>query len=142
MIVTLPHATVTYTPEGCVSHFADGTSYGAQPHDTPHYMEITERCGYRPIWFKDEVAARANARLAYCREHEICHHVVGDHFYDGRSTVLWSLAHGYDPDPRDAAIEEAMVMTVQRWLRAGERPIIGGVDWDGLKRDTLAALGE
>jgi hypothetical protein len=30
--------------------------------------------------------------------------------------------------------------TFQRWLRANERPILGGVDWDDLKRDALCMM--
>jgi hypothetical protein len=30
--------------------------------------------------------------------------------------------------------------TFQRWLRANERPICSGLDWDGLKRDALDLL--
>ena len=78
--------------------------------------------------------------MRYCREHEVVHHIVGAVFYGGPSPVVWSLAHGIEPDARHAALEEAMVMTVQRWLRAGERPIIGGVDWDGLRYRWLALL--
>jgi hypothetical protein len=140
--ITLPHATVTYTPEGCVSTFADGTSYGAHPHDTPHYDEIARRCGYLGAhrWGHLHPWLSADARLAYCREHEVFHHSVGEHFYGRVSPVLWALAHGRDVSPEEAALEEAMVMTLQRWVRAGERPIIGGVDWDGLKRQALGLL--
>ena len=112
----------------------------ARAHDTAHYMEITERCGYRPVWFKDEAAARANARLAYCREHEVCHHIVAEWIMGTESRVLWPLAHGFEPDQAEAIAEEALTMTFQRWLRAGERPLIGGADWDKLKAKALELL--
>ena len=86
-----------------------------------------------PVW-------GAFARLAYCREHEVFHHVVGAVFYFGPSPVLWRLAHGEPVDEKYAALEEATVMALQRWVRAGERPIIGGVDWDALKAQCLALL--
>jgi hypothetical protein len=126
--ITLPHATVTYTPEGCYSTFTDGSSYGALPHDSHHYHVIAHRCGYG-----DDI-------LAYAREHEVFHHIVGEHFYGGVSPVLWALAHGREISAEEAALEEAMVMTLQRWVRAGERPIIGGLDWDGLKASALDLL--
>jgi hypothetical protein len=56
------------------------------------------------------------------------------------SHVIWSMAHRLIPDPGIAVAEEALVMTIQRWLRANERPIISGVDWDDLKRRALEAL--
>lgn len=139
--IILPHAAVTYTPEGCYSTFADGSSYGAHPHDTPHYDEIAKRCGYWEQWPGLGPILRAQARLRYCREHEVFHHIVGQHFYGGVSPVLWQLAHGGEPHPCEAALEEAMVMMLQRWVRANERPIIGGVDWDVLKRRALEVLG-
>ena len=40
---------------------------------------------------------------------------------------------------KEAAGEELMAQTLQRFLRAGERPIIGGVKWDDL-RDRAARL--
>lgn len=127
-MIRIGPATVHYTADGCYTAYDDGTSYAAQPHDTHHYAVIAHRCGY------------ADDILAYCREHEVCHHIVGEAFYTGRSPVIWALAHGYEPSPRAAALEEAMVMTLQRFVRAGERPIIGGVDWDHLKQRTLEIL--
>lgn len=144
MSIRIGPAVVTYTLEGALTTYDDGTTWGAQPHDTLHYDEIAGRCGYHPSsWLALTVAggaARAAARLAYCREHEVVHHLVGEVFYGGPSPVLWALAHGRDVEPQAAALEEAMVMLVQRWVRAGERPIIGGVNWDGLKARALALL--
>lgn len=138
-VTRLDYAEVVLTDDGCFSRFADGSAWGSQPHDTPHYDEIAERCGYLALetvttWPLDPTdEQRAAARLAYCREHEVCHHVVGAVFYHAPSPVLWALAHGGDVTPEHAALEEAMVMTLQRWFRAGERPIIGDVDWDALR---------
>lgn len=143
MTIRINEATVTYTPDGAVTRYDDGSHYGAQPHDTPHYDEIARRCGYW-TWsaYRGQPPAdkRAAARLAYCREHEVCHHIVGGLFYGGHSPILWSLAHGSEVTAEAAALEEAMVMTVQRWIRANERPIIGGVDWDAVRRGALKAL--
>ncbi len=128
MIIRTPTATVAYSPDGAISTYADGASYGAQPHDTHHYHLVAHRCGYG-----DDV-------MAYAREHEVFHHLVGARFYGGPSPVLWALAHGQDVTPEAAAVEEAMVMTCQRWVRANERPIIGGVDWDGFRGQALGLL--
>lgn len=121
-------ATLTFYPEGAFTSYADGTSYAAQPHDTHHYAVIAHRCGYG-----DDI-------LAYAREHEACHHIAAEWICGWTSKVLWPLAHGREPDPYDAISEEALTMTFQRWLRANERPIIGGVNWDGLKGRALALL--
>jgi len=56
------------------------------------------------------------------------------------SHVLWALAHGHEPHPGVAVLEEMGAHTVQRWLRANERPIVGSVDWDDLKACALALL--
>ena len=125
-------ATVVYTQEGCFTRYDDGASYGAHPHhEDHHYTVIASRCGYSP----DHAG-----RLQYAREHEACHHIVAEWIGGYTSKVLWPLAHGRDPVAMDATLEEAAAMTFQRWLRANERPIIGGVDWDGLKGRALGLL--
>lgn len=129
MPIQIGNATIEYTPQGCVTHYPDGTSYGAHPHVTHHYHVVSHRCGYG-----DDI-------LRYAREHEACHHIVSEWIAGRRSDVLWPLAHGYEPDPAEAVFEEAMTMTLQRWLRASERPIIGGVDWCDIKRRALEVLG-
>lgn len=121
-------ATVRYYPEGAFTTYADGTSYAAHPHDTHHYHVVAHRLGYG-----DDI-------LRYAREHEVCHHIVSEWIGGHTSKVLWPLAHGRDPDPAEAVYEEALTMTFQRWLRANEQPIIGGVDWTGLKSRALALL--
>lgn len=138
--ITIGDAVVRWTPDGALTTYGDGSSYGAQPHDTPHYDEIAERCGYGLGLPWGDAQRRAQGRLRYCREHEVCHHVVAEWILGRESQVLWPLAHGYEPDQAEAIAEEALTMTFQRWLRAGERPIIAGVDWDGLKARALAAL--
>ena len=142
-MIRIGTATVAYYPEGAFTTYPDGTSYAAQPHCTPHYDEIAERCGYLEWEPGDGLAEPlARARLAYCREHEACHHIVSEWIGGAASKVLWPLAHGCEPDAFDAVQEEALTMTLQRWLRANERPIIGGVDWDGIKARALALLDE
>lgn len=129
MIVHLATATVHYTPEGCVSHFADGASWGAIPHDTPHYHVIAHRCGY------------GDDLLAYCREHEVCHHLVSEWLLRRPSPVLWGLAHGRELTAAEAVFEEMAAQGLQRWVRANERPIIGGVDWNALKTQAVTLMG-
>lgn len=126
--VRIGRVEVIYTHEGCFTRYEDGATFGAHPHDTHHYHVIAHRCGYG-----DDI-------LDYAREHEVCHHIVGLWIKGSGSDVIGPLAHGIDPDPVKATLEEALTMTFQRWLRANERPIIGGVDWDGLKRRALEAL--
>lgn len=126
--IQIGNATIIYTDEGCFTRYPDGTAYGAHPHDTHHYHVIAHRCGYG-----DDI-------LAYAREHEVCHHIVGLWIKGGGSDVIGPLAHGIEPNQLEAVMEEALVMTFQRWLRANERPIIGGVNWDDLKRRALEAL--
>lgn len=109
-------ATIAWTTDGAVTTYADGASYGALPHDTPHYHVIAHRCGY------------GDDLLRYAREHEACHHIVSEWIGGFPSKVPWPLAHGRQPAFFDAVQEEALTMTCQRWLRANERPIIGGVD--------------
>jgi hypothetical protein len=124
--ICIGSAMVIYTDVGCETRYDDGTAFGAHPHDTHHYHVIAHRLGYG-----DDI-------LSYAREHEVCHHLVGETFFGGPSPVVWALAHGQQVDPSAAALEEAMVMAVQRWVRANERPIIGGVDWNALRYRALA----
>jgi len=129
MPIQIGTATVEYTPDGCVTRYQDGSSYGAQPHDTHHYHVIAHRCGYG-----DDI-------LAYCREHEVAHHITCEWIVGFPSHVISSLAAGQEPHQGVAVLEEMAAHTFQRWLRAGERPIIGGrVDWDALKARALALL--
>jgi hypothetical protein len=51
------------------------------------------------------------------------------------------LSYAREPDPIKAAHEECLVQTCQRHWRAGELPIIGGVDWTELKAKALELLG-
>jgi hypothetical protein len=126
--ISLCFATVEYTAEGCVTRFDDGASFGALPHDTHHYAVIAHRTGY------------GDDLLAYCREHEVCHLIAEEALRGRPSAILWGLAHGQPVAPLEAVYEELAAQALQRWLRANERPIIGGVDWDEIKRYALAKL--
>ncbi len=127
MSIELSHCRIEWTSTGCITVFsADGAVIESQPHDTHHYHVIAHRCGYG-----DDI-------LAYCREHDFLHSFTEQWFYDRPSRVLWALAHGtVTPSPQ---YEELVVQTCQRWLRANERPIAAGADWDGFKRSAVTAL--
>jgi hypothetical protein len=121
MTIRLRHCEVEWTPEGCLTCFADGSRIGAYPHDTPHYHVIAHRTGY------------GDDLLAYCREHELAHALTQELLHDRPSPILWALAHGEMPSGRAAAEEEAFAQMFQRWVRANERPIIGGLPRDAWK---------
>lgn len=120
-------ATVTAEPWGCITRFViphtrNGNPVPAQHHpDDPHYRVISHRCGYQ------------DDTLAYCREHEVAHLVLEEVLHDRPSTVLFALAHGRSVAPEQAAYEELAAQALQRFVRANERPIVGGVPWDRLK---------
>lgn len=130
-MIELSFAAVEYTDWGCTSRFEDGTKVDAIPHPWDHcYSIIAMRCGY------------GFDLLAYCQEHELAHHVVGEFLLGRPSPVLWGLAHEQPLPANEAAFEEMMAQALQRFVRAAERPIIGGVDWDALKAFMTDKLGE
>lgn len=127
--IILQHCTVVYTDAGCTVIFRDGASVDAVPHpQLPHYHVIAHRCGY------------GDDLMAYCREHEVCHALVAQWFYDGPSRVLQALARNGAHDHWQDIAEEIATQALQRFVRANERPIVGDVDWDGLKRRALEVL--
>lgn len=119
-MIELRFASLEFTPEGAVSHFGDGSSYGALPHDEPHYHYLAYRYGHD------------GDTLAFCQAHELCHHLIAEAF-SCHSPVLWGLAHGEKPAPMIAAAEEALAQTLHRYAMTGEPPLIEGVDWKALK---------
>jgi hypothetical protein len=126
-MIALRYASLEYTSTGAVTRFADGSSYGALPHDEPHYHAVAHRLGY------------CGDIMLYCREHELAHHLIAEEF-GSHSPVIWALAHGEVPPRMIAAAEEALVMALQRYARANEVPLIEGIDWDALKRRFLGLL--
>ena len=136
-MIQLAHCQIEHIPGGCTTRFPDGSHWEAFPHDTPHYDEIAERCGYGLGLGWGDAQRRAEGRLRYCREHEVIHALLAEELLGGPSPIMWALAHGEAVEPGPAAYEEAAVMTTQRWIRGGERPIIGGVDWDALRARAL-----
>jgi hypothetical protein len=127
-LICLRFAQLELTQEGAVSHFKDGSQWGARPHDEPHYSYLAYRY------------AHDGDRLAYCRAHELCHHLIGEAF-GSHSPVIWALAHGEQPAPMVAAAEEALAHTLHRYAMTGEPPLIEGVDWDGLRDKFLTLKG-
>jgi hypothetical protein len=127
-LVQLEFCTVEKTDWGCCVRFPDGSSCPAVPHDSHHYHVVAHRCGYG-----DDVHS-------YCFEHEFAHAFVEERLHRRPSRVLWALAHGGMLSGKDAAYEEIAAQTFQRFLRANEEPIVGGVEWHEMKRDALALL--
>jgi hypothetical protein len=119
-MIALRFATLEHIPEGAVSRFRDGSQWPAHAHLSPHYHYLAYRYGH-----DGDV-------VAYCRTHELCHHLLCEAF-GSHSLVLWALAHGEKPTPMIAAAEEALAMTLHRYVTLGEPPLIEGVDWAGLK---------
>lgn len=125
-----PHGTVRFTDWGAITSFPDGTSCPSTPHDTHHYHVIAHRCGYG-----DDI-------LRYCQEHDFAHMLIEAFVHERPSRVLWGLAHGEEISAKDALYEELAAQTLQRFVRAGERPIIGGIDWEQLRIAFLNSLGQ
>jgi hypothetical protein len=131
-LVVLKHCIVEYTDWGVITHFPQSIT-GAQahgvPHDTPHYFVAAHRAGYG-----DDI-------LAYCREHDAFHNLVGQWFTDSVSDVLWCQAHKLPVNRANATFEEIAVQTAQRWVRGAEQPIVGDVDWFGFRDYAKQVLG-
>lgn len=127
--IRLRYCELRYEPNAWLcTVFPDGSEYGAHPHATPHYHVIAHRCGYGDdLW-------------RYCLEHEFAHSFVCEWLRDRPSLVLSEMAAGRVPDPGQAVLEEMAAQQFQRWLRANERPIVSGVDWDGMKASALDLL--
>lgn len=127
-IARTAHCVITSDGWKTVVTFPDGRTCDAIPHMTPHYYVIAHRCGYG-----DDIAS-------YCFEHEVAHAVVSEWLWDRPSPVLDTLASGAMLTGKEAVAEELLAQTLQRFVRAGERPIIGGVKWDKLRAAFLAAM--
>lgn len=119
-MIELRFASIQFTPEGATSYFPDDSEWGALPHDEPHYHHLAYEYGHE------------GDTLAYCRAHELCHHLIADSF-GCHSPTLWALAHGERSSPMIAAAEEALVHALHRYAMTGRPPFIEGVDWADLK---------
>jgi hypothetical protein len=130
-VIQLRYASIEWTNEGCLTRFEDGVELGSYPHDTPHYAVISHRLGYG-----DDIKS-------FCRQHDFFHHFAEQFIHNAPSRTLWDVAHNY-PDGRTQGhyvYEELVVQACQRWVRANERPIIEGVEWDRFKAEALELLG-
>lgn len=127
-MIQLRFCQVRWTDFGVETVFPDGAINGAWPHDEPHYHAIAHRLGYE------------GDILQYCREHELAHNLVAEHF-NSHSPVLWALAHGETPCAMIAAAEESLAINLQRYARANEHPFVDRVDWTLLKARFLSLAG-
>jgi hypothetical protein len=128
-MIRLRYSDLEWTSGGAVSHFRDGSRWGALPHDEPHYHALAHRLGYE------------GDTLRYCQEHELAHHCIAEHFYS-HSPVLWALAHDEQPCAMIAAAEEALALALQRYARANEHPLVDRIDWLPLRARFLALAAE
>lgn len=127
-MIELRFASHQFTPEGATSYFPDGAEWRCLPHDTHDYHVIAARCGYeRDI-------------LRYAQEHELAHHLVAECF-GSHSLVLFSLAHGYEPQPCIAAAEESLAINLQRYARTNEHPMVACMPWESLRARFLELAG-
>jgi hypothetical protein len=128
VIIPLQFCVVEWTQWGCVTRFADGAEAPSAPHDTPHYHVIAHRLGY------------GDETLAFCREHDFAHSFVEERLHGRASRVLVAAARGKPLTGPESAYEELAAQAMQAWLRANQRPIISGVNWDRLKAEALELL--
>lgn len=113
-----------------VTHFPDGTSCGALPHETEAYRALTKRCGYGDdIWH-------------YCIEHEVAHSFVAQELYRGVSRVLWGMAHDQVAAKLDILHEEELTISLQAFTRAHLLPgsSAPGFSWFTLREKFLRLL--
>ena len=130
-MITTRFARLELAPWGATTRFHDGTCVPAQHHpEDHHYRVISHRTGY------------GDDTRRYAIEHEVCHLLVEEALHGRPSRVLWGLAHGAPLSPHDAVYEEFAAQALQRFVRAAERPIVGGVDWDALRTLFRKTMGE
>ena len=103
--------------------FPDGTIYGSQPHDTPEYRALADRCGYlKPVELPGGWKGATADIAAYCIEHDIAHALVAEVLYHGPSRVIWGCAHGQFAPTAEILHEEELAVTLQAYARAGVLP--------------------
>jgi hypothetical protein len=129
MIAKFQHCTFRFRNFGCETTFLDGVVLESFPHPEDNdYHIIAARLGYH------------YNLLAYCREHDFFHNFCADWFLHKPSPSLWASAH--EGIAVNAPVEEMAVHACQRWVRANERPIISGVNWDRFKSLALDILSK
>lgn len=115
-MIQLAYCAMEWTDYGVRVVFPDGKEMSAWPSEEHHYYVISHRCGY-----EDSITT-------YCREHELAHALIAEETYGWASSVQLNSSAG-----PTAILEEAAVQVLQRFVRGGERPIIGDFNWDALK---------
>jgi len=141
--IHLKHCRVEFHDWGAVTHHEEGVPVPATPHQTHHYREIAYRCGYTVFLTGGMHGTKIDwpaSCLMYCQEHEFAHAFIAEKLFDRPSAVLEAIAMGKPLRGNHAVYEEITAQTFQRWTRAHERPIVGGVDWDGWKAEALELL--
>ena len=126
--IELRHCTVEFLDWGCMTHFRDGTSFGAHPHETHRYYVVSHKCGHG-----DDI-------MGFCRYHEFFHSFTAQRLHDEPSYVLWTLAHKMPQNRGDVVYEEMAAQQVHQWVMTGDEPIISGHDWHDLKTEALFLL--
>jgi hypothetical protein len=128
-LIRLRFCEVEWTEWGCQTRFTDGAFVNAVPHYSDHhYYVIAHRLGYG-----DDV-------MRYCREHEFAHSFIAERLKGRTSHVLWTLSHKEVQDRGEVVYEEMAAQQLQRWIRAYERPIVSGANWDVLRSEAMALL--
>lgn len=127
-MIQLRFARLQFTPDGAVTHFDDGSRWGALPHpEMPHYQHLAFAYGHD------------GDTLAYCQHHELAHHVLCEGF-GSHSLVLWALAHGEQPTPMVAAAEESLAMNLHLYAMTNEYPFVDRINWHALRHRFLGLL--
>jgi hypothetical protein len=129
--IHLRFAKIEETDFGCVTTLNSGLIVPAWPHpELPHYHIVSHRCGY------------GDDLKRYCFEHDFAHLFLCEKLLERQCPVLWGMAINKEVPAQEAAFEEMAAQAFQVWLRANERPFVGGIDWDLLKAEALAYLDD
>jgi hypothetical protein len=112
---------------GCFTRYEDGATWGAEPHDSADYLEITKRLQYA-------------SPMAYAVAHEVSHNVLAEIGFNRRSVVLWPLAHGLPVNLQTAVGEECAVQSLQGFVQLGIRPIVGDAPWQLMADNVVEVL--
>lgn len=118
----LKHCSIEWTSFGARTVFPDGLECSAWPHpEQTDYLILADRLGYD------------GDALAFCREHDLAHHLIEEWMHDRPSRVIRAVAEGKPLPWSEAIYEELAAQMLQGLVRANKRPIAGGYDWHGLK---------
>lgn len=125
-MIRMKYCHVEWIEVGSQTYFPNGLICPSAPHDTEHYHIIAQRCGCG-----DDVRM-------YCRDHELAHIILSEVFQQhAPRALLETMQYGRALDWGSNIMEECTAHVLQRWVRCGERPIIGNCDWDALRKKFL-----